>query len=292
MKRRDFINTLAALVPATLVTSCHRIAEPGSTMTKSEQSVFDRVMNSGKIRCGYLTYAPNFVKDPNTGEFSGIFYDTMEAIGKALNLKIEWTEEGGVPALIESLHCDRIDVVGWGPWANAERGRVVEFSKPLFYNVLGVYVRPDDNRFNGGLASLNDPSVKIATIDGEMADHIATTDFPKAKKVSLPQMTDFSTLLLSVAVGKADATIAATHEALAYLKHNPGSLKKLDVASPIRVFPNVLFFKKGEQNMASLPNNAIDELYNSGGLESIIQKYEAYPGSFYRVARPYEVARN
>jgi ABC-type amino acid transport substrate-binding protein len=120
-----------------------------------------------------------------------------------------------------------------------------------------------------------------------MADQIAGSDFPKARKVSLPQLSDFSQLLLNVATGKADATIAATHEALLFNKNNKRKLKRVDVGQPIRVFPNVFFFNKGETKLASMLNAAIDEIEYKGELDSIINQYEPVPGAFYRAAHPY-----
>lgn len=296
MNRKQFIQNMvaSAAVAAPVAAGVSRFsalsAGPKQTAApaRKQESVYDRVLRTGEIRCGYLTYEPLFIKAPNTGQFSGIFYEMMEAIGKSLRLKVVWAEEGGVTNLVESLKTDRIDAVASGLWSNSARGRVIDFSQPIFFSVLGVYVRANENRFTDNLSVLDDPKVKIAVIDGEMADQITDSDFPKASKLSLPQLSDFSMLLLNVATGKADATIAATHEALAFLEANPNSIKKADVEQPIRVFPNVLFWKKNEPAFASMINSAIDELFYKGQLNKIISKYEPYPGSFSRAAKRYE----
>jgi ABC-type amino acid transport substrate-binding protein len=252
-----------------------------------KETAYDRVMRTGTLRCGYLVYTPNFVKDANTGAISGIFADAMGQAGKLLSLNIEWAEEAGLAGLIEGLHTGRIDAICSGLWANAARGRETEASIPLFYNALNVYVRTRDKRFDNNFSALNDSGVRIAVIDGEMADQIANADFPKAKKVSLPQMTDFSLLLLQVSTGKADATIAGAHEGPAFLKANPGTIRQVASAAPIRVFPNVLFFDKGQMSLKTMIDSAIGEMQSSGTLDRIIAHYESYAGSFYRVAPPY-----
>jgi len=56
---------------------------------KEKESAFDRVMRTKTLRCGYTIYPPFFSKDPNTGEFSGLFHDFTEQIGKELGIKIE-----------------------------------------------------------------------------------------------------------------------------------------------------------------------------------------------------------
>ena len=82
------------------------------------KSVYSRVVESGKIRCGYIPYEPGLIKDPNTGKFSGIMHDTIEEIAKSLNLKVEWTEEVGWGTMIEGLERDRYDAICSPVWAN------------------------------------------------------------------------------------------------------------------------------------------------------------------------------
>lgn len=282
---RTFMQTCISALAAALVAVGVIYLKPQSSTQKPVESAYERVMQTRTIRCGYLEFEPNFVKDPATGKITGIFADLMDEIGRLQNLKVEWAEQGGVTSLLESLHLGRIDAVCSGLWPNALRAQHAEFSQPVFYNVLGVFARKGDARFDRDIKSLNDPSMRIAVIDGEMADQISSVDFPRAKKVSLPALSDFSQLLLTVQTGKADVTIAATHEAMAFEAHNPGTLHQVDAGHPIRIFPNVLFFRKGEFALASMLDNAIDEIYYSGHLDQIIAKYEKYPNSFLRVRK-------
>jgi ABC-type amino acid transport substrate-binding protein len=158
--------------------------------------------------------------------------------------------------------------------------------------VLGIYVRADDHRFDNGVAAINDPAIKIAVIDGGMADKIATSDFPKAVKFSIPELSDYSALLMNVVTGKADVSISASHEAHGFLQANPGTLREVKTDFPIRVLPNTIFFAKGEFELASMINSALDEIYYKGQLEKIIAQYEPFPGAFYRVAAPYQLPQN
>jgi hypothetical protein len=36
---------------------------------------------------------------------------------------------------------------------------------------------------------------------------------------------------------------------------------------------------------------AIEDLLNSGYVDKVLDKYEPYPGTFYRVARPYRIEK-
>ncbi|MBK9142102.1 MAG: transporter substrate-binding domain-containing protein [Candidatus Melainabacteria bacterium] len=84
-------------------------------------------------------------------------------------------------------------------WTNANRAKQADFSDPLFFNPIFVYARKGDQRFgHGNLDKLNSPDFSIATIDGETAESIAREDFPKARTVSLPQLTDLARMLLTM----------------------------------------------------------------------------------------------
>jgi carboxyl-terminal processing protease len=112
------------------------------------QDLLTTVLDKGEIRVGYLVYPPSIIKDPNTGELSGIFYEAIEEVGSNLNLEINWIEEVTVGTMLEGLRVGRYDIVGSGIWPNAARARHADFSIPLYYSAIGVYVRSGDDRFS------------------------------------------------------------------------------------------------------------------------------------------------
>lgn len=260
----------------------------GPATTAARPTVYDRVLKSGVIRASYANYPPYCIKDPNSGELTGVFVEALEEMGRRLELKVDWTEEVGWGAIFEGLNSDRHDVFGAGIWRNASRGKVGDFSRPLLYNVIKVYGRSNETRFNRQ-EDLNSPGVRIATLDGAIEDVIASSDYPTAQKVSIPQLNPWSDVLLNITSNKADVTFAEPAAVNLYLEKNPGTLRELFPARPIRVFGNGYAFKLGEPEFKAMLESALDEIANDGTLDRIIAKYEKYPGEFWRVARPYQV---
>ncbi|APF20870.1 ABC-type transporter, periplasmic subunit family 3 [Caldithrix abyssi DSM 13497] len=258
-----------------------------SNYLKQSKSTYQRILESGKIRVGYISYPPSFIKDPNTGKFSGIFHEVLQEIGKKLQLKIEYTEEVGWGSMIEAINSGRVDLICTGVWPTTERGKHVDFTKPLYYSTVRAYVRFNDNRFDGNLTKINNPDIRISSIDGEMTSIIAKFDFPKAKEVSLTQMNDVSQVLLEVSSGKADITFVEPAIALEYMSKNPGKIKEVKNVPPLRVFPNTMIVGKGEVELLSTINIGIDELANNGFIDKIVSKYEKFPGSFQKIALPF-----
>ena len=289
------VKVLLTAVLAVGLVGCYQSSnQTGSGESQSQkQSVYDRVMKSGKIRAAYMSYPPALIKDTKTGKLSGTFVEVLEQAAKNLGLTIEWTEEVGWGAQIEGLQADRYDIVGSPVWANPNRGKLTTLSIPVYYSGIGVYVRPDETRFSAkdGWKSINDETVKIVTIDGETADLIARTDFPKAQRVSLPQLSDISETFLNVKSKKADVLFAEPFFGYEFLKNNPGSLKNIGAEKPIRLLGNCYMFKANEFQMKQMLDVAIEDLLNSGFVDKVLDKYEPYPGTFYRASRPYRLEK-
>ena len=256
----------------------------GSSVAET-QSVRNRVIEAGKIRAAYVVYPPSLIKDPNTNKISGISAETIEKAAKNLDLELEWVEEVAWGSMIEGLETNRYDLVVAGIWPSASRAKLVDFSLPLYFSPIGIYVRQNDNRFDSGnLKEINSDKIRIATIDGEISSIIAESQFPKAQRVSLPQLSDVSQLLLNVSQNKADIAFVEPYLGFEYLKNNPGTLKNAAEDRPLRVFGNTVMFNRGQTEFKSMLNITLQELINSGEINEIINKYESFPGAFYRTA--------
>lgn len=277
----------ALIVIALSLTGC---ANGTVRQTSTSTSLYERVMKQGKIRCGYVVNFPGCIKDPNTGKMSGVGVDTLEMLGKNLGLPVEWTEEVGWGSMLEGLQNNRYDIVGSPVWTNSNRARLADFSKPLYFSPIYAWVKAGNKKLTSVTSALLDSDkCSIATIDGETAEIIAKEDFPNAKKVSLPQMSDPSQNLLTVSSGKADLTFAESAVAAGFLKTNPGSVQILSPDHPVRVFPNCWMFRRGEMEFKDMLDAALDQVVNSGAEDKILRKYEPAPNTLYRVALPYQL---
>lgn len=255
------------------------------------ERTFDRVMASNTIKCGYIVYPPQLSKDPNTGKLSGLAYDLMERMGHDLNLKVEWTEEVGGGTWIEGIKTDRYDVLCNTAWATTVRAPHVLASIPAFFTAVNAYARKDDHRFDKKISLANSPDVKIATIDGATSAAIAADTFPLAQRVSLPELTDFSQLLLEVSTGKADITFSEAAQFNDFDDKNPNLLRNVTVKEPVRLVQNTFFVAGDEQRLISMLNLALQNLHNSGFVDQLLDKYESRSGTWFRVTKSYETRK-
>ena len=282
-----FPRILLALVVAADLAGCDG---PAREAPAPKASLFDRVNAAGTIHAAYVVYPPSMIKDPNTGTLSGISVDVMRRAAEDLGLKLEFTEEVGWGTMIEGLEAGRYDLVVSGIWPNASRARKVAFTKPLFYSGIGAYGRVGEQRIAADLSNLDDPQYKIATIDGEMSDAIAKSQFPKATRVSLPQSSDVATMLLNVKESKADITFVEPAIAFTFAQSNPDSIADVRPGSPVRVFGNTVMLPADEPAFTAMIDTSIEVLLNSGEVDRIVDRYEPYPGAFFRTAHPYRAS--
>jgi polar amino acid transport system substrate-binding protein len=276
---------LAGLLAVALLSCTPAGNSPGTT----RPSAYDRVLETKTLRVAYITYPPSFLKDASTGAFSGIMHDALEDIAKRLELKVDYVSETAWGSMIEEVRSGRADLVCTGLWPNATRGKFVDFTDPVYFSPIKAYVKAGNRAFDGNLKAINSPTVRIATVDGEMTSIIAAADYPLAKVESHPQSTAIAQMLMEVATGKADVTFVEPAVAAGFLENNRGAVEPVGGTEPVRVFPNVMMVAKNEPRLLSMLNIALSEAENAGVLDRIVEKYEASPGLFFRRLRSYRL---
>ncbi|HCU00255.1 TPA: hypothetical protein DIC20_00950 [Candidatus Dependentiae bacterium] len=288
--RNNWLKILGVVVLTVVVSLITIKVGSPSKNTAISSNVYDSVLKSGVIRACYVVYPPASIKDPNTGKMSGVFVDTLNKAAENMGLKVDWNAEVGWGDMIEALNSNRCDIIGSPAWSNSTRGRSAEFAQSIYYSAINAYVRANDSRFDNNINLANNKIYKIATVDGETSQLIASRQFPNAQTLQLPQSTDVSQMLLNVADGKADMAFLEPTIANEYMKNNPGKVKNVSVDKPVVIYGNVMMIRKGEFAFKTMMDNSITELLNNGYIDGVIDQYEKdYPGGFYRASVPYVV---
>ncbi|MBM3602920.1 MAG: amino acid ABC transporter substrate-binding protein, partial [Alphaproteobacteria bacterium] len=252
---------------------------PPAKQFAKQSSAFDRIVRTKTIRCGYITYPPYLIKDPNTGEFSGVAFDFMTAIAKELDTKLEWVEEVGWGTFQEGLKGNRYDVMCVPVWQSGQRAQVALLTKPLYYNGLYAAARADDNRFDKGIDSINQPDVRVAVVDGDVTQAVRKQLFPKSQEVATTQLSDKAQEVLSVATKKADIVFVNLDQLNRYNKSATDKLQLVLTAKPVRLFANSLAVNLGEHDLKAALDATIEAVTNSGQTSQILSQYSTILGS-------------
>ena len=249
---------------------------------------FERVMQTGVIRCGYAAWDPMLKVDPTTKEVSGLAHDVIEAAAKYLDLKVEWVEEVGWGEFNQALQNQRFDVFCAGGTPSSERAKVTLITQPFVFADFRVVVRKDDHRFSGSADRLNQPDVRFGQIDGTTGAKIVRSSFPRSEVMGYPQTIPFSQLAIDVANRKIDATLIprAIHDL--YSKSFPRILTTMDSLGARRLLPSVFFVNINEPHLRDMLNVATAELLDAGAINQAILRHQTAVGAYLLPAKPYQ----
>ncbi len=255
----------------------------------AKESVYERVLRTGTLRCGYQYSDAAVMRDEKTGEIYGPWVDLMKAIGEATGLKVEWVAQVGWDDVGAALKSQKIDAMCAGMWTSAVKSKEISFTNPLAYQAVEAFVRGDDHRFDANLQTANDPHIKIAVIENDNSDFITHQDFPQAERIALGQMngTD-SDLMMHVMSGKADMTFSVTGLWRQFNKSNPDKIRRAAPDTKLRVFGLALAVDNAEPRLLQVLNAAEQEIQNSGKADKIFDvANQTWPDMFIKPLKPF-----
>lgn len=248
--------------------------------------LIDRINKSGTIKCGYVSYAPASLKDAATGKISGYTVDIIEQAATRMGLTVDWAYETNWPTMATDLQTNKFDLACVTYWSNPRSGRQMRGTDPIFYQPVFFATRADDARFDKDISKINDESVTIAVLEGDVPETIIRELYPRAKTFTLPQTSSFAQVFQEVASRRADVTITSKPDMNAFATANP-SILKLIIDQPVRLYPTVMQMLPEATQLQNLLNTALLEMNLDGTIENILQKYSTSPHDYYIVGHPY-----
>lgn len=253
-----------------------------------QESAYERVMRTGTLKVGYTPWPPYQIRDPNTGEISGLSYDYMQVVASLLGLKLEWVQLTALGTQVEGLKQGMYDVVVCdGPYVFSMI-KFLDFSDPIFYAPVHAYVRNNDARYKT-LADLNSDKVTFVGIDGDLSTELAGRLYPKAKLDTLPASTDPGMMMTNVNTKKGDTVILDVASVDGFNKTNKPGLKAINMATPVAVYPIGFSVMKDDGKLLTMINGVIAAMHDTNQIEPLLQKWLPGKGAYFSVAKPYAV---
>lgn len=151
---------------------------------------------------------PSYIKNPDTGEWSGFYVEWGQEIAEILGVELEFVETtwGNLAA---DFQARKVDIaIGLNP--NPQRGLVVDYTTtPLFYGPWTIVATAEFNK--NSWAELNDPSVRLAVQKGSTMQVVAEALTPKAEIIVVGTR---PLGVLEIKSGRADAMLLASFDAV------------------------------------------------------------------------------
>lgn len=231
-------------------------------------SSLERVQKTKILRVAFTNYPPALMYNIVDDSFSGIFYDIIIIIAKKYNWKVKWSEETGYGVIIDGLEHNRFDIFGSTVWPTPERKEKASFSNSLYESKAYPWTVE-----NFDYEKMKDSShLRIVVKENDISHSIAIADFPHARLVYIPQLSDPQEVLRFIAEGKGDVTFAEPSLVQEFAKTTPTKLIQA-AENPIRAYENTFVFKKEDNSLKDFFNAEIQEMINSGFIPELIKKY-------------------
>lgn len=212
----------------------------------------------------------------------------MHEFAKQSSIKIIWAEELGSDTMFTSLEAGRIDALCTPVTSSPARAKIVAFTQPFLYVPFYVYVREGETRFDNNLKALNAPDQTFVVKDGDLSEILVSQYFPKAKKLSLPGLTDAGQMYLSVTTRKADAIIGEPVFASTFMVNNPKTLRQVK-GLPVQTIPGMVATPINDGPLYHFISRGLRDLEEAGTVKEIVDRYIKTPGAVLMPALPYQM---
>lgn len=238
-------------------------------------SSLERLEKTKTLRVAFTNYPPALIYEDKLDSFSGIFYEIIVSVAKKKDWQIKWSEETGYGVIIDGLDNNRFDLFGSTVWPTPERKEKASFSKSLYESKVYVWMLPDFN-----YKMMKDSSqLRVIVKENDISHSIALSDFPNARLIFIPQLSDPQDLLDFLANDKGDITFAEPYLANVFMKSKVVKLVKA-TELPIRVYENTFIFKKDDPSLKDAFNEEISKMIENKETQELIRKHTGSEDTF------------
>ncbi len=240
------------------------------TLRKSFLTAMFAMSFSGFATVTHAADAIRIVTDPTFppmeftkgGQRTGFDIELIEALGKEMGRKIEWTDidfKGLIPAVLSG----RADAAVSAIYITDARKQVVDFTDSYYAGGLVVLTRKD-----GPIKTLKDlDGRKVSVQVGTKSVGYLQSHYPKVQRVEVEKNEEMFNL---VAIGRADAAVTGKPAAKLYAQAHP-DLKVLDEQITTEEYGIAVDKKQPELTKAF--NDALKKLKADGGYQKIVNKW-------------------
>jgi ABC-type amino acid transport substrate-binding protein len=96
-------------------------------------------------------------------------------------------------------------------------------------------------------------------------------------------------MMLNIKTGKADVGILDPGSVNTFNKNNNPGLKAFAENTPVAVYPIGYSMMKDDGKLLTMINGAVAAMHNTNAVNPVLEKWLPEKGSYYPVAKPYDV---
>jgi polar amino acid transport system substrate-binding protein len=231
----------------------------------------DDIVASKKMRLGIILVDQMVMRDPNSGELSGVWIDGIRRLFSTLNLEPEFIETKWA-TFAGGLQADQFDVFISG-FMTPQRALALEYTRPvLFLGHSASTLKENTDRFKT-LEDLNSPDVTIATVLGGSGHQFAKQFLPNATIKPL-DTGDLTASGMEVLSGRATIAMDNAFSVGRFVKMHEDRMVDLFKDNPFNVLPVAWAINPGNPRLLSFLNTMLDYMETNGIWQAVAADYE------------------
>jgi ABC-type amino acid transport substrate-binding protein len=241
----------------------------GMTAIGADARSLDEILDSKTLKVGVIPYDVDIIKDPNSGEYKGVFVEAIRFVCAEMKVECQF-QEYTWQSFVGAIQAGQIDLSIATTYATVPRATAVLFSDPIYDLGYKAVARKDDNRF-AKVEDINKADVRVAVPQGTGQMAWVEKVAPEAQIRAVPTEEG---ALLEVITGQADIAISAAAAAQHALE-NQASLAEALGGRIYDVNQVSWAMNRKDIDLKFLIDTAIGKLKASGMLRDIAEEYEA-----------------
>lgn len=170
-----------------------------SFYASAEEESWKSVRSSGVLRCGAAVSPPYVMRDPKTGDYSGLFPELCKAFGRdVLKVKVEFVDTSW-DNIVAGLQSEKWDI-SLSLNDTPERRKAISFSKPAIGYSVNFAYNVKNAKLANGVNSMDDvdhAGISVAVMSGTAQDKAISGVLKKATIVRLPGFDETRLSLMS-----------------------------------------------------------------------------------------------
>jgi polar amino acid transport system substrate-binding protein len=235
----------------------------------ADARTLEDISKSKVLRVGVIPYDVDIIKDPASGEYKGVFIDSINWICEQMQVTCEF-QEYSWQSFVGAIQAEQIDLSIATTYATIPRAMVVNFSRPIYFLGYKAVAKKDDSRFQN-VEDLNKPDVRVAVCQGcGQMDWVQKT----APQAQLRVVTTEEAAMLEVLTGQADIAVGASAAADNALATQPSLAPAL--SGTVQSVNQVAWaMNKNYPDLKFFIDTAIGQLISTGTLKKLADQYNA-----------------
>lgn len=236
---------------------------------QAADDLLDQVKERGVLRVCQTDYPPLNIKDPMTGNWTGLLVEMAEGFAASQNVKAEHVDTTW-GTIIQNVTSGRCDLSAASTFVTAERAKQALFTDTVTEDSQAAFVA-SDSAYNN-YADLDHADKEVVVVSGSVNEQNAKNTF-KAATIR-PIITDRQqTPILEVAAGRADAAFVSVMATKNFLTANT-SIKVRQVDDTV-MFPSPIAWlvAPGEAKLQQAVNAWLASARADGSLDALEKKW-------------------